>query len=88
MKHAVRRGFAHGPASAASSVALGNATAYGVLQMVTPSQVTTNITSTSSVRIANPQTSHYRFVPEPGMMLLIVSGAAGMAVLGRRRMKK
>jgi hypothetical protein len=82
------KGFAHGPASAVSSVALGNGTAYGVIQLVTPSQTTTNITSTSSVRIGNPTVGHYRFVPEPGMMLLIVSGAAGMAVLGRRRMKK
>lgn len=85
---ATEQGFAHGPASAASSVALGTSQSPGMIQMVTPSQVTTNITSTSSARISAPLIGTYAFVPEPGMLLLLVSGAAGMAILGRRRMKK
>jgi hypothetical protein len=30
----------------------------------------------------------FNFVPEPGTMLLLVSGAVGLAVIGRRRMRK
>jgi hypothetical protein len=30
----------------------------------------------------------FTFVPEPGTMLLLVSGAVGLAVIGRRRMRK
>jgi len=81
-------GIAQGPAGAASTVALGTPNNPGIIQMVTPAQVTTNITSTSSARISTQVITHYRLVPEPGMLLLLVSGAAGMAVLGRRRMKK
>ena len=86
---ATAKGTAHGPASLASTVALGGASGSpGVLQFVTPTQTTTNITATSSQRIASPVILTVRLVPEPGMMLLIVSGVAGLAVLGHRRMKK
>jgi hypothetical protein len=29
----------------------------------------------------------FEFVPEPGTVLLLVAGAAGLAVIGRRRMR-
>jgi len=83
-----KMGFAHGPLSATSTVGDGTPASPGVIQFVAPSQTTTNITSTSSKRISNPNVLRYQMVPEPGMMLLIVSGAAGLVVLGRRRMKK
>jgi len=82
-------GTAHGPASLASTVALGGASGpAGVLQFVTPTQVTTNITNTSAKKSSGSSILTIRPVPEPGMMLLIVSGVAGLAVLGHRRMKK
>ena len=83
-----KMGFAHGPMSASSTLASGSAASPALIQFVAPAQTTTNITSTSSKRISNPNVYKFLLVPEPGMMLLIVSGAAGLVVLGRRRMKK
>ena len=31
---------------------------------------------------------HFEFIPEPGSLVLLVSGAVGLAVLGRRRMRR
>ena len=31
---------------------------------------------------------HFEFVPEPGTVVLLVSGAVGLAVIGRRRMRR
>jgi hypothetical protein len=39
-------------------------------------------------RIPGEVILHFEFVPEPGTMLLLVSGAVGLAVIGRRRMRK
>jgi hypothetical protein len=30
----------------------------------------------------------FAFVPEPGTLLLLVSGAAGLVLIGRRRVRK
>lgn len=81
-------GFVHGPASASSSVALGTVGAPGLLQFVTPSQATTNITATSSSKLAVPGILRLGLVPEPGLLLLLVSGVAGLAAVGRSRMRK
>jgi hypothetical protein len=45
-------------------------------------------TSDIAGRIPGSVTLHFEFVPEPGTMLLLVSGAVGLAVIGRRRMRK
>jgi hypothetical protein len=45
-------------------------------------------TAAISGRIPGSGTLHFEFVPEPGTMLLLVSGAVGLAVIGRRRMRK
>lgn len=81
-------GSIHGPASASSSAALGTINAPGIVQFVTPSQATTNITATSSTKIAVPGILRFGFVPEPGLLLLLVSGVAGLAAVGRSRMRK
>ena len=45
-------------------------------------------TSGIAGRIPGAATLIADFVPEPGTMLLLVSGAVGLAVIGRRRMRK
>ena len=64
------------------------ASAPGVIQFVTPTQVTTNITTGSALRTSAGIRLPLRFVPEPGLLLLLGSGVAGLALLGRQRMRK
>jgi hypothetical protein len=90
------RGFAHGPNSASSTTASfvtavtpsGSAQGGGVIQLIAPSQVLTNLTTGTSDKIAAGSTFLIRFIPEPGLLLLIGSGVAGLALLGRARMRK
>jgi hypothetical protein len=78
------KGFAHGPASLTTSTAQPS----GVVQLVTPTQVTTNLAFGSSALIGSGVTFRLHFIPEPGLLLLIGSGVAGLALLGRRRLRK
>jgi hypothetical protein len=75
-----QRGFAHGPASATSSTANVD----GVVQLVTPVQVVSNVSGTlplfGIVRI--------HFVPEPGSFLLLATGVVALLVGGRGRAKR
>lgn len=77
-------GFAHGPASVTGSTAFTS----GVLQFVTPGQVTTSITSISALRVSNISTLRLHVVPEPGLLLLLGTGVAGLVVLGQRKLRK
>jgi hypothetical protein len=73
-------GFAHGPASLTSSTAQPG----GALQLVTVSKVYTSLTSAiPEAPLIGVLTLH--FVPEPGTLLLLGSGVAGLALSGRRR---
>ena len=76
-------GFAHGPASGTTSTAQPS----GVLQIVTPSQIRTNLSLGSNVKLSVLTELIVRFIPEPGLLLLLGSGIVGLAVLGRNRMK-
>jgi hypothetical protein len=76
-------GFAHGPSSGTTDTAQPS----GVLQIVTPSQIRTNLQLGSNVKLAVITQLLVHFIPEPGMLLLIGSGVVGLAVLGRNRMK-
>jgi hypothetical protein len=58
------------------------------VQLITPMQVVTNLTSGSSKKIALFARLSIRFIPEPGMLLLLGSGVAGLVLLGRHRMRK
>jgi len=78
------RGFAHGPSSNTSSTAQPS----GVVQLITPMQVVTNLTNGSNEKIALFGFLTVHFVPEPGMLLLLGSGVAGLVLLGRHRMRK
>ncbi len=77
-------GFAHDPSSGTSSTAAPS----GVIQLVTPSQVKTNLPLGSNALVGSGQTVFIHFIPEPGLLLLLGSGVAGLALLGRRRLRK
>jgi hypothetical protein len=77
-------GFAHGPASSTSTTGTVN----GVVQLVSPSQVTTNLPLGSNKVIAGGQTLLIRFIPEPGLLLLLGSGVAALALLGKNHLRR
>lgn len=79
-----RTGFVHGPASLTSSTALPS----GMVQFVTPLQISSNLTVGSNELIATFSTLRLHFIPEPGILLLVGSGVAGLVLLGRSRMRK
>jgi hypothetical protein len=77
-------GFAHAPGTSTTSTALPS----GVVQAITPMQVVTNLSNGSNRKIALFGFLTIHFVPEPGMLLLLGSGVAGLVLLGRHRMRK
>jgi hypothetical protein len=74
-------GFGHGPESGASTT---NAPS-GVLSLVVPVFVSTSLPTFPVVPVFTRLTLH--FIPEPGTLLLLGSGIAGLAVLGSRRFR-
>jgi hypothetical protein len=79
-----RVGFVHGAASSNSSTATNS----GVIQLVTPQQVTTFGVQGNSNKVMNFTTLTLHFIPEPGLLLLIASGIVGLGLIGRSRMNK
>jgi hypothetical protein len=77
------KGWAHAPASTTSSTAQPS----GVVQLVTPGQIETNLPLGSSDQMAVRVILVLHFIPEPGLLLLLGSGVVGLAVLGRRRLR-
>jgi len=77
-------GFAHGPASATTSTAAVG----GVVQLIAASQIASNLTQGSSAKTASASKFLIRFIPEPGMLLMLGSGIAGLVLIGRKRMRK
>ncbi len=77
-------GFVHDPSSGTTSTAQPS----GVVQLVTPNQVTTNLPFGTSVKIGGGITLRVHFIPEPGLVLLLGSGVVGLALLGRSRVRR
>lgn len=57
----------------------------GAVTVVSPLRIATHAIAGT---IPGRAVIHLEYVPEPGTMLLLVSGAVGLAVIGRRRMRK
>jgi hypothetical protein len=72
-------GFQHGPASATSSTAANS----GAVRLVTPIFVSTDIGPSAVVPGFGFLDLH--FVPEPGTLLLLGSGVAGLVMFGRSK---
>jgi hypothetical protein len=77
-------GFAHGPESMTSSTAKAS----GVLQTVTANHTTAQSPGPNNDLNGNITRVLTHFIPEPGLLLLFGSGAVGMALLGRKRIRK
>ena len=77
-------GFAHDPSSGTTSTAQPS----GVVQLVTPNQIVTNLPFGTSERIGGGITLRINFIPEPGLLMLLGSGVLGLALLGRSRTRR
>jgi hypothetical protein len=76
------QGFKHGPASGTASTAANS----GVIQWVSPNRIVTT-TDPPSQKLGVPAILRIRFMPEPGLLLLLASGVGGLVLLGRSRMR-
>ena len=76
-------GFVHGPVSATSLTA----TFSGVIQLVTPTEISTSLDPPNQF-LSTFVILTLHSVPEPGLVLLLGSGVAGLVLLGRHRMRK
>jgi hypothetical protein len=77
-------GFIHAAQSGTSSTAKPS----GFLQVITPTQVLIKGLAGNTQKIALFSSLTFHFIPEPGILLLLGSGVAGLALLGRSRMRK
>lgn len=64
---------------------LSSSTVGGTVTMISPTRVDTGVLGQGTIPGVFRQ--KFKFVPEPGTVLLLVSGAAGLVALGRKRMK-
>ena len=69
----------------AGSNNLASASQAGSIKMISPFRIKTG---SLAGNVAGSLTKTFTFVPEPGTVLLLVTGAAGLAIVGRKRMRK
>jgi hypothetical protein len=75
------KGWAHDPGSATTITAWPS----GVVQLVTPGQIVSNIPLGSNDKLGGMVVMLIHFIPEPGLFLLLGSGVVGLGLLGWRR---
>jgi len=75
-----------GTATAGASSLSGSPLAGGHVKLVTPVVISTNIGASAQLPMFG--VLELTFVPEPGTLLLLASGVAGLAMVGRKRMSK
>jgi hypothetical protein len=86
-----RSTMATAPLSTQASVTLGgtnvlaSASFGGMVTLVSPLRINTGALGVGN--LPGAFTKKFVFVPEPGTALLLVSGAAGLIFIGRKRMK-
>ncbi len=80
------KGFAHAPSSGTTTT--NTAALSGVVQLVTPVQISTNLSLGTSAELGGSVSLLIHFIPEPGWLMLLGSGVVGLAFLGSRRMRK
>jgi hypothetical protein len=78
------KGFAHGVMSGTSSTGATS----GVLQIITTNHTTTQGVPGNADISGQFSRLLVHFIPEPGLLLLLGSGAIGVALLGRKRIRK
>ena len=83
---ATGNGWTTGTVSIGSLSATGSAFNGTSVTLVSPTLLSTNIGA--SAVIPSFATLTLTFVPEPGTLLLLASGVAGLAMIGRKRMSK
>ncbi|MEO1913940.1 MAG: PEP-CTERM sorting domain-containing protein [Myxococcales bacterium] len=69
----------------AGTNALASSNSDGSIKMVSPFRIATG---SLAGNVAGSMIKTFTFVPEPGTVLLLVTGAAGLAIVGRKRMRK
>ena len=83
---------AHGNLWTTGTVSIGTVSVSGsplagnTVKLVTPTLVSTNIGASAALPLFG--ILELTFVPEPGTLLLLASGVAGLAMVGRKRMSK
>jgi len=78
-----KQGFAHGPASLTSSTAAVS----GVVQLVSANQTVTQGIPGNGDKQGNITQRTVHFTPEPGLLLLLGAGVAGVSLIGYKRRK-
>lgn len=76
------RGFIHDPLSFSTVEAQPS----GVVQLVTPTQIATNLAFGTNAQIGWIAVLKVHFIPEPGLLLSLGTAIAGLALLGRSRL--
>ncbi len=71
--------------SGTNSLASGASTQSGTVTVIVPLRIDPGAIAG---RIPGAATIYMEFVPERGTVLLLVAGAVGLAVIGRRRMRE